>query len=42
MDWAAAGKISAHIHAVYPLAETTQAMKAITSREVMGKIVLKP
>jgi NADPH2:quinone reductase len=42
MDWAASGKISAHIHKVYPLAETTQAMKAITSRAVMGKIVLKP
>jgi NADPH:quinone reductase len=42
MDWTAAGKLSAHIHKVYPLAETTQAMKAITSRAVMGKIVLKP
>jgi NADPH2:quinone reductase len=42
MDWAASGKISAHIHAVYPLAETTRAMKAISSRAVMGKIVLKP
>jgi NADPH2:quinone reductase len=42
MDWTAAGKLSAHIHKIYPLSETTQAMKAITSRAVMGKIVLKP
>jgi NADPH2:quinone reductase len=40
--WAAEGKISAHIHAAYPLAETAQAMQAIADRKVMGKVVLRP
>ena len=40
--WCAEGKLSAHVHAVYPLAETTKALKAIADRKVMGKIVLRP
>ena len=40
--WAAEGKLSAHVHAVYPLAEIATAMKLISDRKVMGKIVLKP
>jgi NADPH2:quinone reductase len=40
--WCAEGKLSAHVHAVYPLAEIAKALKAITDRNVMGKIVLRP
>jgi len=40
--WCAEGKLSAHVHAVYPLAETAQALKDIANRKVMGKIVLRP
>jgi NADPH2:quinone reductase len=40
--WCADGKLSAHVHAVYPLAETAAALKAIADRKVMGKIVLRP
>ena len=40
--WCAEGKLSAHVHAVYPLAEIATALKAITERKVMGKIVLRP
>jgi len=40
--WAAEGKLSAHVHAVYPLAEIATAMKLIADRKVMGKIVLRP
>jgi NADPH:quinone reductase len=40
--WCAQGKLSAHVHAVYPLAETAKALKAIADRKVMGKIVLRP
>jgi len=40
--WAAEGKLSAHVHAVYPLAEIVTAMKLISDRKVMGKIVLRP
>lgn len=39
--WCAEGKLSAHVHAVYPLAETATALKAIADRKVMGKIVLR-
>jgi NADPH2:quinone reductase len=40
--WCAAGKLSAHIHAVYPLERVAEALRAIAAREVMGKIVLRP
>jgi NADPH:quinone reductase len=40
--WCAQGKLSAHVHAVYPLAETAKALQAIADRKVMGKIVLHP
>jgi NADPH2:quinone reductase len=40
--WCAEGKLSAHVHAAYPLAETANALKAIAERKVMGKIVLRP
>ena len=40
--WCAEGKLSAHVHAAYPLAEIAIALKAIADRKVMGKIVLKP
>jgi NADPH2:quinone reductase len=40
--WCADGKLSAHVHGVYPLSETAIALKAIAERKVMGKIVLRP
>jgi len=40
--FAAEGKISAHVHAVYPLADTPAALKAIAARQVMGKVILHP
>jgi len=40
--WAAEGKLSAHVHATYPLSETPAALKAIAERKVMGKVILKP
>ena len=42
LAWCAEGKLSSHVHAVYPLAEGAIALKAIASRKVMGKIILKP
>jgi NADPH2:quinone reductase len=41
-QWGAEGKLSCHIHAVYPLAETAQALKAIAGRKAMGKVILRP
>jgi NADPH2:quinone reductase len=42
VDWCAAGKLSAHVHAVYPLGETGQALKDIAARKIMGKAILHP
>ena len=42
LQWCAQGKLSAHVHAVYPLAEAAAALKAIAARQVMGKIILHP
>jgi NADPH:quinone reductase len=39
--WAAEGKLSAHVHAVYPLAETARALEAIAGRQVMGKVIVR-
>lgn len=41
MHWCADGKLSAHVHAVYPLGETAQALKDIAARKIMGKAILK-
>jgi len=41
MRWCADGKLSAHVHAVYPLAETARALKDIATRKVMGKAILR-
>jgi NADPH2:quinone reductase len=40
--WCADGKLSSHVHAVYPLREARDALKAIAERKVMGKIILRP
>jgi NADPH:quinone reductase len=40
--WCAEGKLSAHVHAAYPLKEIATALKAIAERKAMGKIVLRP
>ena len=42
LSWVAAGKLSSHVHAVYPLSEAAAALKAIASRTVMGKVILRP
>lgn len=42
LQWCAEGKLSSHVHAVYPLAEAPAALKAIATRQVMGKVILRP
>jgi NADPH2:quinone reductase len=42
IQWALAGRISAHIDAVYPLERAAEALEAIARRQVKGKVVLKP
>jgi len=41
LAWCAEGKLSSHVHAVYPLAEAAAALKAIAARQVMGKVILR-
>lgn len=41
LAWEKAGKLSTHIHAVYPLAEAPAALNAIARREVKGKVILR-
>ena len=40
--WCAEGKLSSHVHAIYPLADTAQALKDIAARQIMGKAILRP
>jgi NADPH2:quinone reductase len=42
LQWASEGKLSAHVHAVYPLEEIANALKALANREAKGKILLRP
>lgn len=42
LKWAAEGRLSSHVHAVYPLSEAANALKAIAERKVMGKVILRP
>jgi NADPH2:quinone reductase len=42
VTWCAAGKLSSHVHSVYPLGETPRALKDIAARKVMGKAILHP
>jgi NADPH2:quinone reductase len=40
--WAAEGRLSCHVDHVYALAETPQALKALSERRAMGKIIMRP
>jgi NADPH2:quinone reductase len=42
LAWCLEGKLSSHVHAVYPLTEAAAALKAIAGRQVMGKVILRP
>jgi NADPH:quinone reductase len=41
LQWTAAGKLSAPVQAVYPLAEIAAALDVLAARKAMGKIVLR-
>lgn len=42
LEWAAAGRISAHVHAAFPLERAAEAFALIGNRKAQGKIVLTP
>jgi NADPH2:quinone reductase len=42
VQWCVDGKLSAHVHAVYPLEQIADALKALADRKAMGKILLRP
>ena len=41
MDWAQAGLLRAHVHAIYPLEEAAQALGVLARREAQGKVLLR-
>lgn len=42
LEHVAAGRLSALVHAVYPLAETAQAIGVLARREAKGKVLVRP
>jgi NADPH2:quinone reductase len=42
MQWCAQGKLSAHVHEVFPLERIAEALRALSDRKAMGKVILKP
>jgi len=42
VSWTAEGKLSAHVHGIYPLAKAADALKVLADRQAMGKVILKP
>jgi NADPH:quinone reductase len=42
LAWAAAGKLQAHVHGVYPLEQTPEALGVIARREAKGKVLVRP
>ncbi len=42
LQWCAQGKLSAHVHKVFALEQIAQALRALTDRQAMGKVILRP
>jgi NADPH2:quinone reductase len=42
LQWCKEGKIVPHIHATFPLAETSKALMEIEGRKVSGKVIIHP
>jgi NADPH2:quinone reductase len=41
LQWCADGRLSAHVHQVFPLAEIAPALHALANRQAMGKVILR-
>lgn len=42
LAWVAEGRIVPHVHAVYPIDETAQALGELSERRAQGKVVIRP
>jgi NADPH2:quinone reductase len=42
LAWVAEGRLSAHVDAVYPLEQTSEALGVIARREAKGKVLVRP
>jgi NADPH2:quinone reductase len=42
LQWCAQGRLSAHVHRVFPLEQIAQALHALADRKAMGKVILRP
>jgi NADPH2:quinone reductase len=41
LQWCAEGKLSAHVHKVFALDEIAPALRALSDRQAMGKVILR-
>jgi NADPH2:quinone reductase len=41
MRWTAEGRLTAHVHGVYSLEETPEALRVIAAREARGKVLIR-
>jgi NADPH2:quinone reductase len=41
MQWHVEGKLKPHIHKIFPLEETKEALEEMMNRKVRGKMVVK-
>lgn len=42
LAWMREGRISPHLHAVYPIEETARALRELADRKVQGKVIIRP
>lgn len=42
LAWMREGRIRPHLHAVYPIEETSRALRELADRKVQGKVIIRP
>jgi NADPH2:quinone reductase len=42
MQWCAQGKLSAHVHEIFPLERIADALRTLSDRKAMGKVIVRP
>jgi NADPH2:quinone reductase len=41
LRWTAEGRLTAHVHGVYPLDEVKEALRVLAAREARGKVLVR-
>lgn len=42
LEWVREGRLKPHIHAVFPLSRTAEALEELAARRALGKVIVKP